>query len=546
MALNILAVTSEAFPLAKTGGLGDAVSGLAQAINSSGASATLLLPAYRGTLSNLTHVTQVGVLLDLPGGPAAVLKGYCPVLDLPVLLLQNDALYDRDGIYVSSDGKEYADNAVRFAALSHAALRIAQGRLAVARPDIIHAHDWHAALVPLLIRQARISNVKTVQTLHNIAFQGVFPMDQASSLGIEKQFCSGDGIEFWGQLSFLKAGIRFADVVTVVSRNYAREILTPKFGCGLEGVLAARGGDLISIPNGIDTSTWDPQHDPHLNQHQFSARNLQQKTLCKQDLQQTFGLEQDAKTTVMAMGSRLTTQKMADLAVQAIPEALDQCASLQVCVMGQGDKNIEISLQDMARRYPGRCGVRIGFDEPCAHLLHAGADILLHGSRFEPFGLTPLYSMRYGTIPIGSKVGGMVDTICDPGANSSVSAMRQASGVLFEGESADAMVKAIVRTMKLRQHPEVWQAMQKNGMTADLSWAKTAPAYLRLYRSLMPETGMTEVRRPRTFSQAVRLPARAATPPVMAGQINMSAKKAHKALRQQAGRKIKSLLPHGA
>ncbi|HEY9280529.1 MAG TPA: glycogen synthase GlgA [Eoetvoesiella sp.] len=509
MALNILAVTSEAFPLAKTGGLGDAVSGLAQSLTNCGAAVTLLLPMYRGVQSHLDRIKEVAQLDDLPGGNAALMAGHCPELNLPVLLLENDALYNREGIYVAPDGQEYPDNALRFAALAHAAARIARGNLLMARPDIVHAHDWHAALTPLLMHQAGIKNVKTILTLHNIAFQGVFPMELAAQLGIDERYCTDAGAEFWGKLSFLKAGIRFADVVTVVSGNYAREILTPKFGCGLQGLLAQRGSDLISIANGIDTKLWNPHCDPYLHGHQFDSHRLKNKTLCKRDLQQAFGLAEDAGATIMAMGSRLTTQKMADIAIDAIPRALDTYPSLQMCVMGRGDKSLEASLRTMAQRYPGRCGVHIGFDEPRAHLLHAGADILLHGSRFEPFGLTPLYSMRYGTIPIGSKVGGMVDTITDPGPQREISAMRGASGILFEGETADAMVQAIARAMTLREHPDIWLAMQKNGMGADFSWAKTAPAYMSLYRSLVPGPTRFEARPARPARHPIRLPKRA-------------------------------------
>ena len=403
VALKILAVSAEAFPLAKTGGLGDAVSGLSGCLDAIGAHVTLLLPGYREAMHHVSGVHQVARLEGLPGGGAAsLLLGESRELGLPVFLLKNDALYDRDGVYADPDGVEYPDNAMRFAALAQVAARIAAGIASVPRPDIVHAHDWHAALTPLYLKQLRVSDVKTVLTLHNIAFQGLFPMGLAQSLGIEQRFCCDDGAEFWGQLSFLKAGIRYADLITVVSGNYAREILTAKFGCGLEGVLADRRSDLISIPNGIDTVLWNPQRDPYLPQHPFSAENLANKALWKRELQHSFGLAQDRTATVMAMCSRLTTQKMADVAACAIPMALDAHPSLQVCIIGRGDKALEAALKKVGERYAGRCGVQIGFDERRAHLLHAGADVLLHGSRFEPFGLTPLYAMRYGAIPICS------------------------------------------------------------------------------------------------------------------------------------------------
>jgi starch synthase len=493
VALNILAVSSEAFPLAKTGGLGDAVSGLSQSLGDCGVRVTLLLPAYPDALNHVRHVRRVAVLQGLPGGDAVLLAAECPELKLPVLLLKNDALYDREGLYSAPDGTDYEDNAIRFAALAHAAAQVARGLDTIARPHIVHAHDWHAALVPLLMHQLGVEDVKTVLTLHNVAFQGVFPMALAEKLGLAERYCNGAGMEFWGQLNFLKAGIRYADLVTVVSQNYAREILTPKFGCGLEGVLAERRGDLVSIPNGIDTALWNPQADEYLHGYGFSADNLANKAVCKRELQRSFGLAQTPGATVMAMGSRLTSQKMADVAVEAIPIALDKHPKLQACVIGQGDKKLERALVEVAQRYPGRCSVHIGFDEAQAHLLHAGADVLLHGSRFEPFGLTPLYSMRYGTVPVGSRVGGMADTILDPGMHRPANAMRSATGILFEGDHPRDMALAIDRAMALRAMPDIWSAMQSNGMRADFSWAKTAPSYLSVYQSLRPDVSLGRI-----------------------------------------------------
>lgn len=493
MALKILAVTSEAFPLAKTGGLGDAVSGLAHSLGQSGTDVTLMLPAYPQAMEHVSHVHEVATLRDLPGGDAVLLAGECHELQLPVLLLKNDALYDRDGLYVSEEGVEFPDNALRFAALSQAAARVAQGLDSVPRPHVVHVHDWHTALTPLFMRQLHVEDVKTVITLHNVAFQGVYPMHLAPSLGIEQQYCNGEGLEFWGQLNFLKAGIRYADVITVVSRNYAKEILTPKFGCGLEGVLNSRAADIRAIPNGIDTSLWNPQADPYLRGRAFSADRLGNKAVCKAELQRTFGLTPDPDTTVMAMGSRLTTQKMADVAAAALPTVLEAHPSLQVCIIGHGDRALERELLKVAAKYPDRCGVHIGFDEAQAHLLHAGSDVLLHGSRFEPFGLTPLYSMLYGTIPIGSRVGGMADTILDPGADKGVDAMRSATGILFEGERAEDMVMAINRAMALHALPEIWHAMQMNGMRTDFSWANTAPAYASTYQALRPDVALDRI-----------------------------------------------------
>ncbi len=493
MVMNILAVTSEAFPLAKTGGLGDAVSGLAHSLAAGGSRVTLMLPAYPSTFDFLRNARQVALLPDLPGGAASLWQGDCAELGVPVLLLRNDDLYDREGLYLTPEGIEHADNAIRFGALAHAAAQVAKGLPNVTRPHVVHLHDWHTALTPLLMHQLHVDDVKTVLTLHNIAFQGVFPMAHADALRIEDRYRNDEGLGFWGQMNFLKAGIRYADLITVVSGNYAREILTPQFGCGLEGVLSARGSDLISIPNGIDTQLWNPEADSYLPGWGFGPDRLGNKALCKKALQRAFGLEVNGKATLMAMGSRLTHQKMADVAASAIPLALDAHPNLQVCVIGQGDKGLEQALLALEQRYPGRCGVHIGFDERTAHLLHAGADVLLHGSRFEPFGLTPLYAMRYGTIPIGSRVGGMVDTIRDPGKDATAALMATATGILFDGEQPEDMAAAITRALVLRNRPAIWRAMQQNGMRADFSWLKTMPAYLSAYQALRPDVALGRI-----------------------------------------------------
>ncbi|ARP86439.1 glycogen synthase GlgA [Bordetella genomosp. 9] len=494
MSLRILAVTSEAYPLAKTGGLGDAIGGMARALHASGTAITIMLPAYRGTIEHLTQVREIARLRRLPGGEARLLHGLCPALgNVPVLLLHNDKLYDRDHLYVDADGREYEDNAIRYAALSHAAVRVASGATKLPKPDVVHAHDWHTGLVPLLLRDKGVSNVRTILTLHNMAFQGVFPMETAAAIGVDERYLDVDGIEYWGKLSFMKAGIRYADRITTVSQTYAREILTERFGCGLEGVLATRLHDLLAVPNGIDPEEWDPATDVHLGKFQFSTGDMSNKRRCKQLLQRHFGLMENPRAPVLVMGSRLTHQKMADVAVQALPRVLDDYPDLQVAVLGQGEKPIEAALRQLQRCYPGRCAVRIGFDEATAHMLHAGGDLLLHGSRFEPFGLTPLYAMRYGTIPIGSRVGGMADTITDPGAHAGRDAMRNATGLLFEGDSVDAMAGAITRAMGLYRRPPIWQAMQYRAMTSDFGWDRAVLGYVSLYRSLLPDEALQDV-----------------------------------------------------
>ncbi|WMD22212.1 glycogen synthase GlgA [Achromobacter seleniivolatilans] len=482
---TILIVAAEAFPLAKTGGLGDAITGMARALIERGIAATILLPAYRGVARRLPGARVAARLEDLPGGDARLLAGTCPQSELPFLLLENDSLFDRSGLYQADDGQEIADNGLRYAALSHAAVRIARGLPGIARPDVVHAHDWHAALTPMLLREAGLHDVKSVLTIHNLAFHGQFPLHEAAAFGIPASCCGEHAAVAWDKLNFMKAGIRYADRVTTVSHTYAREILTPEFGCGLDGLLRERGADLMAIPNGIDTKLWDPSRDMQLGQLRYHAGDLSNKRLCKTALQREFGLRPDPQATLVVSGSRLTEQKMADVAVEALPAVLDAHPEMQVAFLGQGDRRLENALKALAQRYPERCGIHIGYDEARAHRLHAGGDVLLHGSRFEPFGLTPLYAMRYGTLPIGSRVGGMADTIQDPGAAAPLTDMAFANGLLFDGDSAQAMADAISRALHLRRHPTLWRAMQRNAMASDFSWLGAVGPYQELFDSLV-------------------------------------------------------------
>lgn len=480
-----LVVAAEAFPLAKTGGLADAISGMTRALAQAGQPLCILLPAYRGVARRLRGVTEVARLPGLPGGEARLLSGACPASGLDVIVLDNPALFDRPGLYVDEDGKEYPDNAVRFAALSHAALHIALGVPGVARPDIVHVHDWHAALTPLLLHAAGAdASVKSVLTIHNLAFQGQFPVESAEACGIASHYCNEHDSMAWGKLNFLKAGIRYANRVTTVSQNYAREILTPAFGCGLDGLLRSRAEALVAIPNGIDDRLWNPANDAHLGGLRYNDRDLSDKIRSKAALQAELGLRVDRGATLLALGSRLTEQKMADVAVQALPQALRAHPSLQIALLGKGERRFERAFRALRDEFEDRCAVQIGYDEAAAHRLHAGADMLLHASRFEPFGLTPLYAMRYGTLPIGSRVGGMVDTIRDPGEAAPLAAMHEATGLLFDGDTPQAMCEAIARAMRLRRYPTLWRAMQRNAMKADYSWRSAVEQYRQLFETL--------------------------------------------------------------
>ncbi|WP_233146308.1 glycogen synthase GlgA [Pigmentiphaga sp. NML080357] len=495
-------VTSEALPLAKTGGLGDAVSGLARALRDAHVDATVFMPAYESAMDAACDLEEVAELPGLAGGDATVWAGWVADTEIPVLLLRNDRLYVRPGNpYLDANGKEFPDNGIRFAALAQAAKRISVGETPIRVPHVVHAHDWHAGLTPLYLHAAGVKRPKTVLTIHNLAFQGNFPLHLADELGIPPAYRGSEGAEFWGHLNFMKAGLRYADRLTTVSATYAREILTPEFGHGLDGVLRERAHELHAIPNGIDTEVWDPSTDPFLPEH-FSALDMRGKVRNKLEMQQAFGLPTDPEAPLLAMGSRLTSQKMADLAVEVFPRLLAAHPRLQIAVLGCGERAIEEALRAVAERYPRNLGVHIGYDERRGHLLHAGADMLLHGSRFEPFGLTPLYSMLYGTVPIASRVGGLADSIVglspEPGAE-----VGSATGILFDGDTPDDMQKAVERALDVFAQPQKWSALQKNGMTTHFGWEASAAQYVELYRMLAPvaPVGAPMVaRRPETAS----------------------------------------------
>lgn len=492
--MRVLFVASEAVPLAKTGGLGDVVSALAAALRRVDVDAGILLPGYPEALELAGPLTALARWDDLPGGPGRLMMGRLPDTDLPVLLFENPALYAREGtLYQDPEGRDFADNALRFGALCHAATRIATGRSAYPRPDVVHVHDWHAGLVPLLMRRAG-SPAKSLLTVHNLAFHGSFPFDVAPGIGMDEEDLRPESAEFWGQLSFLKAGLVHAHRITTVSKSYAAEILTPAFGCGFDGLLNARRELLSHITNGIDMQVWDPASDPHLPRH-FSAEDPGGKHAAKRALQQLYGLPVEPFAPILAMGSRLTTQKMADVAIEAIGRLLQNHPRLQAVVLGRGAHELEDGYRMLEHDFRGRLGLHIGYDEHRAHLMHAGADMLLHGSRFEPCGLTPLYAMRYGSVPIASRVGGLIDNIVDAGEGSTPAP--GATGFLFDGATVDAMSAAVERALARFADPKAWRALQQNGMRHDFGWEQPAARYAALYRSMLPQSRLAGERRPR-------------------------------------------------
>jgi starch synthase len=480
---RVLLVSSEAVPLAKTGGLADVISALADTLCKQGIDASILMPGYPSAMQSAANLRRVDTLPNLPGGQGILLSGIIPGINVPVILLDTPLFRKRNANpYTDQFGNDHNDNPICFAALAHAAMQICAGRSVFPIPHVVHANDWHAGLIPALLKSNHIRNVGSVLTIHNLAFQGNFAMELASQLGLPIGILNSDGAEYWGKISFLKAGIRFADVISTVSHNYAKEILTPRFGCGFETILQQRQKDLMSIPNGIDTEIWNPFTDPMIARP-FSSTDLHGKHLCKQKLKKLFNLSPlNSSAPVLALGSRITHQKMADIALAAMPDLLNRYPQLQVAVLGCGEPEYQSGFEQLAQQYPGRVGVKIGYEETLAHVLHAGADMLLHGSRFEPFGLTPLYAMRYGTIPIASSVGGLVDTIIDAGSMDC--SVTGATGFLFDGEQPQDMINAVHRTLACYDIKSEWQKLQVTAMRGSFGWDAPGRQYINMYRNI--------------------------------------------------------------
>lgn len=482
-ALRVLFVASEIYPLAKTGGLADVCAALPPALSALGVDVRLLMPAYPQALDHLLAPQpplELGELL--PGAPVRLVAGLMPDSGLPVWLVDCPPLFRRPGSpYQDPDGRDWPDNARRYGVLCHAAAAVAAGIPALAwRPDVVHGHDWHSGLVPLLLTLRGGARPRTVFTVHNAAFQGNYPLDALQRLGLPASLATPAGIEFHGGMSFLKAGVQYADRVTTVSPGYAREICTPAYGCGMEGVFAARGEALGGILNGIDRSLWDPSRDPCLP-FRYRAGDLAGKRGCKRALQEQLGLRPLPGAQLAASVNRLTHQKMADVMLHALPTMLRQHPQLQFVLHGQGDRGLEAGWRQLAAAWPGRVAVAIGYSEALAHRVHAAADLLLHPSRFEPCGLTQLYAMRYGAVPVVRRVGGLADTVIDADRGDG------ATGFGFDEASTGALVAAVVRSLDVhRRQPERWSTLQHDGMRADFGWDGPARAYLQLYAELVP------------------------------------------------------------
>lgn len=478
--VRVLFAAAEAFPLAKTGGLADVVGALPVALSKLGTDVRIMLPGYEHAL-DLARGLSVVAGGDLPD--ERLLSGWMPDTGLPVLLFDAPDFFKRGGHpYMDEQGHPWPDNDRRYAAFCRAAAQVALGRTGLGwRPEIVHAHDWQTGLLPAYMHFSAEAHPRTVFTIHNLAFQGNFPMSSFPALGLPAEAATQDGIEFHDQLSFLKAGILYSDRVTTVSPNYAREIMTPEFGCGLDGLLRARRADFSGILNGIDDRIWDPANDPHLAQR-FSAGDPTGKRACKQALLRQMNLPPDMDVPVIASVNRLTHQKMADVLLDVLPHLVDHGAMF-VVIHGQGDRSYETDFLTAARHHAGNVSVRIGYDEGLAHQVFAGADMFLSLARFEPCGLTAMYAMRYGAIPIASPVGGMVDSVEDAGELETEPGC--GTGFLCDGNDVEALDRAVARAVSWYRAGDAWTRLRHRAMSKDLCWDGSAHSYSRLYGDLV-------------------------------------------------------------
>jgi starch synthase len=479
--IRALSVVSEVYPLIKTGGLADVAGALPAALAPLDVELRTLVPGYPAVMDALTDAEPV-LQRDLFGGPARVLAG--TAAGLAVFAIDAPHLYARPGNpYNAPYGGEWPDNPLRFAGLARIGADIGLGRVAGFLPDVVHAHDWQAGLAPAFLHyEGAGRRPATVMTIHNLAFQGQIPASLLGTLGLPASSYAIDGVEYYGAIGMLKAGVRLADRVTTVSPGYAAEIRTPSGGMGMGGLLAARGDALTGIINGIDTEIWNPASDTMIAAP-FDARRLAGRLANKAALAARLGLDCPPERLLFGVVSRLSEQKGIDLVLAALPALLAADACL--AVLGTGDAALRDGLALAAATHPGRVGVVAGFDEPLAHLMQAGCDALLVPSRFEPCGLTQLCALRYGALPVVSRVGGLADTVID--ANLAAQAAGVATGVQFEPVTAEGLAGAIGRAARLWGERKVWQQIQANGMRADVGWSAPARAYAALYRDAIAE-----------------------------------------------------------
>lgn len=474
--MKVLSVTSELFPLVKTGGLADVTGSLPKALLACGIDTTSMLPGYPAVLAAVgEHIPMMR--FDNLLGEEAVLR-HARYEELDLFLLDCPALFDRDGgPYIDGRGNDHPDNWKRFAALSRAAAEVANGALPGWTPDLVHTHDWQAALTSVYMREMGC-DTPVVLTIHNLAFQGQYGADRLEALGLSPHLFTTDCLEYFGDISYLKGGLQTSDMITTVSPTYAREILTSRFGMGLDGVLNERVMALRGIVNGIDLDIWNPSTDPYLPRN-YDSTSLKRKRENRSVLLDRFGLDQGDGPVFSAV-TRLTWQKGMDMLADTADEVLYQGG--RMIVFGQGDASIQEALRATAARFPGRMAVHVGYDEPTAHLIHGGSDAIVQPSRFEPCGLTQLYALRYGCVPVVSRTGGLSETIID--ANDAAMSARVATGFQFHPVNTDGLRLALRRALDTYGDTRNWARLQNQGMKTRFSWERSAEKYAAIYNNL--------------------------------------------------------------
>ena len=484
--MRVLHVCSEIYPLLKTGGLADVASALPPAISRAGCEARLLVPGFPAMMNGMNNLRLLAELPPRFGASALrLLAGTLPDTGLPAYVIDAPGLYDRPGNpYYGPDNHDYSDNHRRFALLGWMAAEMAQGLDPAWNADIIHGHDWHAGLAPAYLKAAQMRGRRkagSVFTVHNLAYQGVFPSHVFGELDLPWEFFNMYGIEFYGNLSFLKAGLFYTDRITTVSPTYAREIQEPEQGCGLDGLLRGRSQDLRGILNGVDFDVWNPATDPDIAER-YGRDSFDGKRACKRALQKEAGLAVQDNAPVFGVVSRLTDQKGLNLVLAGLRGILSRGG--QLVLLGSGDPALEAAFRDAASAHPSSVSVHIGYDEKKSHRIVAGSDVILVPSRFEPCGLTQLYGLRYGTLPLVRRVGGLADSVVDCNAEN----MRagKATGFVFDRFDTEAFIAAVHRAFALYARRDEWARMQQCAMAQQFSWDLAAGQMMDLYRQIAP------------------------------------------------------------
>lgn len=480
--MNVLQVSAEIFPLLKTGGLADVTGALPLALNAAGCDVRVLLPGFAPILADLKE-NQVHIRVEAPWGEAVALRrGQLASLNVQAYVIDAPALYSRAGTpYEDEHRQPFYDNDRRFSLLGWVAARLAGGADAQWHPQVVHSHDWHAALAGayMAFLPPQRERVASVYTVHNLAYQGLFALRHFFELGLPTSALSVDGLEFHGQLSFMKAGLYYADHITTVSPTYAREIQTPELGCGLDGLLRTRSADLTGILNAVDESVWDPAHDSAIPAH-FDADKPDGKARCKAALQRTLGLAVQAKAPMFGIVSRLTEQKGLHLVLGVLDELIARGG--QLVVLGAGDATLQAAFLQRARAYPASIAVHIGYDEHYAHQIFAASDVTLVPSRFEPCGLTQMYGLKYGSLPLVHRVGGLADTVADCSLENLADG--SGNGFVFDQFDVPTMSRAVARAFALYADVKQWRVVRERAMRQSRGWDNAAQSYLALYRRL--------------------------------------------------------------